>query len=75
MIPKNIKILLSIVLIVLSFYQFYEDFIGNGIFYLFLSFFLILLYFKNEYIFFSFLKLRKQDFIGTKKWLDRIKNH
>ena len=74
MIPKNIKILLSLVLIVLSFYQFYEDFIGNGIFYLFLSFFLILLYFKNEYIFFSFLKLRKQDFIGTKKWLDRIKN-
>tara|TARA_B100000963_G_scaffold348442_1_gene356016 strand:+ start:2476 stop:2991 length:516 start_codon:yes stop_codon:yes gene_type:complete len=74
MIPKNIKILLSIVLIVLSFYQFYEDFIGNGIFYLFLSLFLILLYFKNEYIFFSFLKLRKHDFIGTKKWLDRIKN-
>ena len=36
--------------------------------------FLILFYFKNEYIFFSFLKLRKQDFIGTKKWLDRIKN-
>ena len=74
MIPKNIKILLSLVLIVLSFYQFYEDFIGNGIFYLFLSFLLILLYFKNEYIFLSFLKLRKQDFIGTKKWLDRIKN-
>ena len=74
MIPKIFKIIISIVLIALSFYQFYEDFIGNGIFYLFLSLFFILIYFKNELIFFAFLKLRKQDFDGTKKWLDKIKN-
>ena len=41
---------------------------------MFLSLFFILIYFKNEFIFFAFLKLRKQDFIGTKKWLDKIKN-
>ena len=74
MIPKIFKILLSLLLIGWSFYQFYEDLIGNGIFYLFLSLFFILIYFKNEYIFFAFLRLRKQDFSGTKKWLDRIKN-
>ena len=74
MIPKIYKILISTLLIGLSFYQFYESFIGNGVFYLFLSLFFILIYFKNEFIFFAFLKLRKQDFIGTKKWLDKIKN-
>jgi len=74
MIPKIFKILFSLVLMGWSFYQFYEDLIGNGIFYLFLSLFFILTYFKNEYIFFAFLRLRKQDFSGTKKWLDRIKN-
>ena len=34
---------------------------------------LILLYFKNEIIFLA-LRLRKQDFIGTEKWLMRIPN-
>ena len=73
MIPKIFKILFSLLLMGRSFYQFYEDLISNGIFYLFLSLFFILTYFKNEYIFFAFLRLRKQDFSGTKKWLDRIK--
>jgi tetratricopeptide (TPR) repeat protein len=34
----------------------------------------VLLYFKNEIIFLSFLRLRKQDFEGTEKWLSRIPN-
>ena len=34
----------------------------------------ILLYFKNEIIFLAFLRLRKQDFEGTQKWLNRINN-
>ena len=34
----------------------------------------VLLYFKNEIIFLAFLRLRKQDFDGTQKWLLRIKN-
>ena len=74
MIPKIFKILISVVLLSFSIYQFYEDFIGNGVFYLIMSLFFILIYFKNEFIFFAFLKLRKQDFNGTKKWLDKIKN-
>jgi tetratricopeptide (TPR) repeat protein len=38
-----------------------------------LSSIFIFLYFKNEFILLSFLKLRKQDFEGAKKWLDKIK--
>ena len=34
----------------------------------------VLLYVKNEIIFLSFLRLRKQDFVGTEKWLNRIPN-
>jgi hypothetical protein len=55
--------------------QFTENNIGNGIF--FNSYFLqfsIFLYFKNEFILLAFLKLRKQDFPGAKKWLSHIKN-
>jgi hypothetical protein len=39
-----------------------------------LSAFPIFLYFKNEFILLAFLKLRKQDFEGAKKWLAYIKN-
>jgi hypothetical protein len=34
----------------------------------------VFLYFKNELILMAFLRLRKQDFPGAKKWLDRIPN-
>jgi tetratricopeptide (TPR) repeat protein len=34
----------------------------------------VFLYFKNEFILLAFLRLRKQDFEGAKKWLDKIKN-
>ena len=34
----------------------------------------VFLYFKNELILLAFLRLRKQDFPGAKKWLDKIKN-
>lgn len=55
-------------------YQFIDDFIGNGILFVLLSGMFILLYFKNEIIFLAFLRLRKQDFEGTEKWLSRISN-
>ena len=42
--------------------------------FIFLSLIFIFLYFKNEFILLAFLKLRKQDFDGAKKWLDKIKN-
>lgn len=74
MFHKNIKLVFAFLLVMLSVWQFSESNIGNGIFLLLLTFFPIFLYFKNEFILLSFLKLRKQDFEGAKKWLDKIKN-
>ena len=71
---KNIKLVIAVLIIAYAVYQFIEGFIGNGIMFIFLSLIFIFLYFKNEFILFSFLKLRKQDFDGAKKWLDKIKN-
>lgn len=51
-----------------------ENYIGNGVFCTLLSCMFILLYFKNEIIFLAFLRLRKQDFKGTEKWLNKITN-
>ena len=74
MFPKILKLIIAVALICFSVYEFYENYIGNGIFLLLLSAFLILIYFKNEIIFLAFLRLRKQDFKGTEKWLNKIKN-
>lgn len=74
MFNKNIKLVIAFLIIAFGIYQFTEGFIGNGIMYLLLSTVFIFLYFKNEFILLAFLKLRKQDFEGAKKWLDKIKN-
>ena len=74
MFPKILKLIIAVALICFSFYEFYENYIGNGIFLSLLSAFIILIYFKNEIIFLAFLRLRKQDFRGTEKWLNKIKN-
>ncbi len=74
MFPKIIKLILAILTVAYSTYQFIEGETGNGIFLLLLAGMFIFLYFKNEIILLAFLKLRKQDFEGTKKWLDRISN-
>jgi tetratricopeptide (TPR) repeat protein len=74
MFHKNIKLILAVVIFGVAIWQFTESNIGNGIFLILLSFIPQFLYFKNEYILLAFLKLRKQDFEGAKKWLDKIKN-
>lgn len=74
MFHKNIKLAIAALIIITAVWQFTEGNIGNGIFLLLLSGIFILLYFKNEFIILAFLKLRKQDFEGAKKWLDKIKN-
>lgn len=74
MFNKNIKLVLAVAIIAFAVYQFADNNIGNGIFLILLSLIPILLYFKNEYILLAFLKLRKQDMDGAKKWLDKIKN-
>lgn len=74
MFPKIIKLILAIAALGYGGYEFYESYTGNGIFLTLLSGVFVLLFFKNEMIFLAFLRLRKQDFKGTEKWLNRIKN-
>jgi len=74
MFPKVIKIILAALTLSYGVYQIVDDYIGNGILLILLAGMFILLYFKNELIFLSFLRLRKQDFDGTEKWLNKIKN-
>jgi len=70
---KNIKLTIAILIFGFAIYQFTEGNIGNGIMYIFISLFFVFLYFKNEFILLAFFRLRKQDFEGAKKWLDKIK--
>lgn len=74
MFNKIIKLIIAAGIIAYAVYQFTEGNIGNGISLILLAGVFIFLYFKNEFILLSFLKLRKQDFDGAKKWLDKIKN-
>ncbi|MFD0989589.1 DUF2892 domain-containing protein [Mariniflexile jejuense] len=71
---KIIKLIIAAGIIAFAIYQFTEGNIGNGIMFILLSLIFVFLYFKNEFILLAFLKLRKQDFEGAKKWLDKIKN-
>lgn len=74
MFNKNIKLVLAALVLGTAVWQFIESYIGNGIMLIMLSLVFVFLYFKNEIILLAFLRLRKQDFPGAKKWLDRIKN-
>ena len=74
MFNKYIKLVLALLSVVAAVWQFYETNIGNGIMFILLAGIFVFLYFKNELILLAFLKLRKQDFEGAKKWLDRISN-
>ncbi|UKM64700.1 DUF2892 domain-containing protein [Flavobacteriaceae bacterium GSB9] len=74
MFNKNIKLVIAVGLIAYAVYLFTEGYVGNGIMLILLSLIFIFLYFKNELILLAFFRLRKQDFDGAKKWLDKIKN-
>ena len=74
MFNKNIKLIIAGIIIAAAIWQFTESQIGNGIMLILLSLIFIFLYFKNEIILLAFLRLRKQDFDGAKKWLNKIKN-
>lgn len=69
---KNLKLVVAGLLFTLAIYQFIEGNIGNGIMWILIAGFFILFYFKNEFILLAFNKLRKQDFDGAEKWLDKI---
>ncbi|RPD99942.1 DUF2892 domain-containing protein [Aureibaculum marinum] len=74
MFHKYIKLLIAASIIVWSVFEFADKHIGNGIALIFLSGIFIFFYFKNEFLLLAFLRLRKQDFAGAKKWLGYIKN-
>lgn len=74
MFNKIYKLVLAAALFGMAVWQFIEGNIGNGILLLLLMLIFIFLYFKNEMILMAFLRLRKQDFPGAKKWLDKIKD-
>lgn len=74
MFNKNLKLVIAGLIIAFAIYQFIEGNIGNGIFLILLSLIFIFLYLRNEIILLAFLRMRKQDLEGTKKWLDKIKS-
>ncbi|RAV30061.1 DUF2892 domain-containing protein [Sinomicrobium soli] len=74
MFNKNLKLVIAAFIIAYAVYQFIDGNIGNGIFLILLSGIFIFLYFRNEMILMAFLRMRKQDFEGTAKWLGRIRN-
>ena len=74
MFNKNLKLILTVLIVGAAVWQFVEGNIGNGIMFILLAAVFVFLYFKNELILMAFLRLRKQDFPGAKKWLDRIPN-
>ncbi|MGJ8685563.1 MAG: DUF2892 domain-containing protein [Nonlabens sp.] len=74
MFNKNIKIVIAVLIVAFAVYQFTLNEIMNGIFLILLAGIFVFLYFKNEMILLAFWKLRKQDFPGAMKWLDKIKN-
>ncbi|WP_340198973.1 DUF2892 domain-containing protein [Ascidiimonas sp. W6] len=74
MFHKNFKLVIAAIIIGLAIWQFIEGYIGNGISLVLLAGIFVFLYFRNEMILMAFLRMRKQDFDGTQKWLNRIKN-
>jgi tetratricopeptide (TPR) repeat protein len=74
MFHRIIKLIIAGLTVVAGIWQFIEGNVGNGIFLIVLTAFPVFLYYKNEFILLAFLKLRKQDFEGAKKWLAYIKN-
>ena len=74
MFNKNIKLVITGLIIAYAIYQIIEGYIGNGVFLILFSLIFVFLYFRNEMILLAFLRMRKQDMEGTQKWLDKIKN-
>lgn len=71
---KYLKLFIGFLIIVWSASEFFKGHIGNGIALIFLSVIPFALFFRNEFILLAFFRLRKQDFAGTQKWLNKIKD-
>ncbi len=74
MFNKNIKLVLAVIITAWAVYEFTKGHIMNGISIILLAGIFVFFYFKNEILLLTFFKLRKQDFEGGNKLLDKIKN-
>jgi hypothetical protein len=74
MFNKNIKLGVAGLITAWAIYQFTLGNIMNGISLLLLAGIFVFLYYKNEILLLTFLKLRKQDFPGADALLNKIKN-
>jgi len=74
MFNKYIKLVIATLITAWAVYEFIQGHIMNGISILLLAGIFVFFYFKNEILLLTFFKLRKQDFEGGNKLLDRIKN-
>ena len=69
---RYVKIIVAALIVLCAVYQFVQGKIGNGIALTLLAVFPVLLYFRNEFLLLTFLRLRKQDMEGMEKWLGKI---
>lgn len=74
MFHKNIKLVIAVIITAWAVFEFSKGHIMNGISILLLAGVFVFFYFKNEILLLTFLKLRKQDFEGGNRLLDKIKN-
>jgi len=74
MFNKYIKIVVAVLIFIWAVFEFSKGHIMNGISLLLLAGIFVFFYFKNEMLLLVFLKLRKQDFAGANRLLDKIKN-
>lgn len=74
MFHKYIKIVFAVLIGAWAIFEFSQVHIMNGISLLFLAGIFVFFYFKNEILLLVFLKLRRQNFDGATKLLDKIKN-
>ena len=74
MFNKYIKLVIAALITAWAVYEFSKGHIMNGISILLLAGVFVFFYFKNEILLLTFFKLRKQDFEGGNRLLDRIKN-
>ena len=69
---RYVKIIVAALIVLWAVYQFVQGKIGNVIALTLLAVFPVLLYFRNEFLLLTFLRLRKQDMEGMEKWLGKI---
>ena len=71
---KIFKLIIAAAIVVYAIFQFVQGNIMNGISLILLAGVFVFLYFRNEIILLAFFRMRKQDLLGTQKWLNKIKN-